>query len=113
MNLRRKLKQFAVYWPPATLNDLGQEVLGPPVEVKCRWEAETVEKVTKTGQEWMSTAHVYLTHQVEEGGWLWEGKLNRVPDRFDPRTGKNAARIEMLESVPNRRATQILRCAYL
>lgn len=113
MNFRRKLNQKAVYWPPEELNDLGKEVLGRPAQVDCKWEDWTEEKVTKTGEEWTSTARVYLTAAVEEGGWLWLGPITAIPDRYDPRTQSAAARIRMVETVPNRKATQTLRCAYL
>ncbi len=113
MNFRRKLKQWAVYWPPLDLTKQGQETFGVPVEIRVRWEDNMMEAVDAAGQKWMSKAQVYHTYATKENGYIWLGKFQDLVDRDVPTANPDAARLVQFDSIPSRTADQSLRCAYL
>jgi hypothetical protein len=117
MRIRRKLNQFAVYWPRAKVEDNGKQSFAAPVEIKCRWEDSQVEvkDMTRTATNglWSSKSVIDTEYPVEKGGYLWFGRLSALQTPDDPRKVGDAGRIEYRDKIPSVRATQTLYTAYL
>lgn len=107
MNVKRLLKQYAVYWAPAPPDDTGEQGYTPPVEIRCRWEDKFELIQEPNGKQWMTKAVVLTDRTVSaNGGWLWKGRYNRLTDTADPRKNTDAGRIERYEEIPDIKAKE-------
>lgn len=115
MNIKRKLNQFLVYWPPGTLIRSGETVYKDPIELKCRWEDTIQLVVDPSGEKWATKAIIDLDVPVLSLGVLWKGRFRNIAEgsESDPFLNNGASAVRMIEGVPNRRGNQILYTAYL
>lgn len=112
--ITRMLRQVAVYWPPTHPDDQGEPISGEPIEIRCRWEDAAKAYLDKNGVETTSNSIVYVDRDLEIGGILWQGKLADIdPDTTHPYKNKGAAEIKQFGKLPNLRATEHLRTAWL
>ena len=102
-------KQTAVYWPPDSYDGFGQPVMGTAVEITCRWEDTHEQFLDKDGQEQTSSAKIYVSQDVELGGYLWLGVIGSKPS--NPKTDNDAWEIRKFENLPNLKATEFLKTA--
>lgn len=107
MNIKGKYKQWAVYWAPLGVNDLGNETFDAPVEIRCRWENLQEEYTDYQGIVRISKSKVYEIEVLAPGGFLWEGRL--ADAETDPLAMPTASKIGAYNSVPSLRANQTLR----
>lgn len=114
------LKQTAVYWGLASVesdgndyDNYGQPVLTEPVELKCRWEDEQVEFIAADGTKQISKSVVYVESDVAAGGVLMLGTLSDITDSENAKENDGAWEIKGFGKLPNFRATEFLRTAYL
>jgi len=114
------LKQTCVYWPPASedtagvANDeFGQPEFGTPAELSCRWEDVAKQFIGPDGSTRTSKSKVYVSSDVLLGGVLCKGTLVTVTSLTDPMLNDGAGEILDFSSLPNIRATEFLRIAYL
>jgi len=117
--IKRMRKQIAVHWALASAesggiahDDYGQPVLTDPVEIECRWEAKSEEFVAANGTKTTSRAVVYVDRDVDVGGVLMLGELTDVTD-VDAKENEGAWEIKRFDRIPNLKATEYLRIAYL
>lgn len=84
--IRKMRRQKAVYWGSPQPDGYGGTVVAMPVEIDCRWE--DVQELIKTanGEEAMSKSQVYVDRDLDEGGYLWLGELDDLPQ--DPSNPK-------------------------
>lgn len=117
--ISRMRKQTAVYWPldiesgGDKFDDYGQPVLSDPIEIKCRWEDVSEEFIGSDGTRQISNAKVYVDRDVDVGGVLMLGTLLDVSSADNPKGNIGAFEIRKFEKIPNLKATEFLRTAYL
>ena len=116
MNLKRKLNQYVVYWPPDKVSHTGQWTYLTPVQLKGRWEDLQQDMVDQAGEVWVSKSNIMLDVPVAYNGVLWLGKLVNVKDLVNPFNNPGAGKIQSISSVPTlgaRRPQQTVYTAYL
>jgi len=104
-------KQKAVYWSPSGYDGFGQPTMGTAVQITCRWEDVHEQFLDNDGQEQTSSAKVYVSQDVELGGYLWLGDISGKPS--DPKTDNSSWEIRKFENLPNLKATEFLKTAML
>lgn len=113
MNLKRKLNQYIVYWPPAGLGSSLSTTYGDPIELKCRWENMTQAMMDGNGDKWMSKSAIDTLVPLKDLGVVWKGRLADVEDLSLPLLNPGASAIRSSEEIPNRLANQTLYTAFL
>lgn len=105
-------RQKAVYWKQGPLGVTGQPTFLAPVEIDCRWEDESVEFLNNNAERLASKAVVYVDRDMQEKDVLMLSTLNSavLDDPFD---NANAFSVRGFASLPNFKATEFLRTAYL
>jgi len=118
--ITRMLKQICVYWPPAEIDsggdgfdNYGQPVVTTPSEVNCRWEDKAEEFIGVDGTKQISKAVVYVGEDVVIGGILMLGGLIDIIDDVNIKENDGAWEIKGFSKVPNLKATEFLRTAFL
>ena len=113
--ITRMRKQKAVYWPLATASpdDYGQPVYDTHVEIDCRWDDVVQEFIDSKGTIQASHSIVYTDRDIVLGGVLMLGELADITDEDNPKENENAWEIKRFDKIPNLRATEYLRMAYL
>jgi len=121
-------KQNAIYWPLRVVDDSGRDSHGqlvelvltsaPVVNYRVRWEAENEEFLDPAGTTRISNAIVYLPllpdgNEVEVGGILWLGDRADLTKENTPRANAGAFTVRRFDKMPNLKATEFLRTAYL
>lgn len=110
MNLASKLKQTCTYWAPTGQTDLyGKPVWSVPTTLSCRWENNQSQIMSKTGQEIVSKARVYLADPVDIDGYLFLG----TSAALDPTLVIGAEDIQNVGTTPDLRNLQQLTTVYL
>jgi len=109
------LKQTCVYWAPndVPFDDYGQPQYANAVELKCRWEDVAEEFIGPRGTTEMSRSIVYVESDVEPGGVLLLGEIESSTDQITPKNNAGAWEIRKFDKLPNLKATEFLRTAYL
>jgi hypothetical protein len=107
--LSRNLKQTITHWV-ATPDGFGGFAFATPVTQKGRWEDRQIQFREPSGNELTSTAIVYLTSDVAVGDYLCLGDQTLTAD---PTTLAAAARIQQFNSIPDLRALQNQRKAFM
>lgn len=118
--ITRMLKQTCVYWPPAEtdsggdgVDNYGQPVVTTPVELSCRWEDIAEEFIGVNGTKEISKSVVYVGQDVVIGAILMLGTLADITDSVNIKENDGAWEIKGFSKLPNFRATEFLRTAYL
>jgi len=118
--ITRMLKQRAVYWPLSTdvtsgqgYSSTSQRQYASPVEIACRWVDETREFSDNAGDLQTSRAVVKVDRDLSIGGVLWLGTLDAVTSVDAPLNNAGAGEIRGIRKLPNLRATQFVRTAFL
>ena len=114
------LKQTAVYWPLTSIDsagtdfdNYGQPTVTTPMEISVRWEDKAEEFLDSLGTRRLSNAVVYVSQDVDVGGILMLGELTNIVDSVDIKENPGAWEIRRFDKVPNIRATEFLRTAFL
>jgi hypothetical protein len=111
--MRLRLPGTAVYWPPSGADVYGQNTLGSPIQLPCRWEKKITETIDSTGTIVLSGSTVYLASEVLVGGRLFEGLLKTVQASGFVITDRRVREIINVGVVPNLKGTQTLTTAML
>ena len=119
-------RQDAIYWPPGTAGAYGAPTHGALVELvrtadgnyQVRWEDKSDEFIAADGTTTTSSAVVYVPPlpgggEVALGGYLWLGARADLADEADPKANPGAHEVRRVDMLPNLRATETLRTAYL
>jgi hypothetical protein len=107
--ITKALVQTATYWAPTTHDGYGGRAFSSPAAIACRWEDKQDKVVDSKGAEIQSSAQVMVAQDVAPGGYLYFGTSSGA----DPRQVSGAREIKAFEKIPNLRATEYLRKAYL
>lgn len=108
--ITKMLKQTAIYWAPSGTDKHGGPTWGAPVELLCRWEDRSEEFLDSKGERRQSSAVVYVSADVEVRGML---KLGELTSGTGAPRAEGASEIERFDKLPDFRARQFLRTAYL
>lgn len=113
--ITKMLKMDGVYWAPATIprDDYGKPTYIAPVEIKVRWEQVAEEFIGPQGERLVSKVKVYVDRDVVIGGVLLLGELDSSVDESNPKQNEGAGEIRGFSKIPNLRATEYVRVAYL
>lgn len=104
-----RLPQTATYWGGPVPDGYGGSTFSDPLTVRCRWEEKNEEFVDANGQEKLSRVIVYLEDDVEVGGYLTLGESTTE----DPQSLDDALPIQRYSKIPDIRAANYLRKAWL
>jgi len=113
MNIKRFLRQYAVYWAPLGVDDNGNQTYDDPVEIKCRWEDKQQVFTSATGQEKVSKSIVYTDVSLLPDGVLWLGTLNQLDEVYSPFENRDASAIQAAHRIPDRKAKKFLIIGFL
>lgn len=116
--ITRMRRERAVYWAQIAPNDYGEMAYGEPVEISCRWDEEQREFIRADNTKQLSRAVVYVDRDMKPGDFLRFGTLEDIEDSSGsvdsvPRNYAQAWEVLGWERMPNLRATEFLRIAYL
>lgn len=111
--ITQNLVQTLVYWANPVPDGYGGYVYDLPVEILGRWEDTSELFIDKTGHEVRSRAKVFLTQDVEEGGYLFLGEITDLSSSLDPQDMEKAYEIRAFKKVPNLDATDFERKCWL
>ena len=111
--ISRMRKQDAVYWPFSSIDEFGAKVVGDPVEIKCRWESTGEEFLDSEGEIKISNAVVYVDRDAYIGGILMLGDKDDITDPIDIKENEGAWEIRRFDNIPNIKASEFLKIAYL
>lgn len=118
--ITRMLKQTCVYWPLAEtdsggdgVDNYGMPVVTTPVELSCRWVDKAEEFIDPNGTKQISKSVVYVSQDVAIGAILMLGTLADITDSVNIKENDGAWEIKGYSKVPNLKATEFLRRAYL
>lgn len=119
--ITRMRKQTAVYWPLASVDsggvaadDYGVPEVTNPFEISVRWEDRNEEFLDATQTRQLSNAIVFVDRDVDVGGILMLGVLTDVVAGADVKDkNRTAFEIKRYDKLPNLRATEFLRTAFL
>ncbi len=113
--ITRVLRQDAVYWAPSATIGYDGKPSGflAPVAVKVRWSNKERFHVLETGTQVLSQSDIMINIDVKKTGFLYLGALVDVVAVTDPNTQEGAWEIMKFDKIPNLRATEFLRKAYL
>lgn len=108
--ITKMLKQAVVYWAPTGNDRFGKPTWDNPVELRARWEQSTGSVKAPDGETKTYGTIVYVESDVEVGGMILCSPL--TSGMFDPREA-GAIEIMKFDKLPNFKATEFLRTAYL
>jgi hypothetical protein len=108
--ITKVLRQRCVYWPPLGSDQFGEQRLGRPVELKCRWDDNNEEFISVDGTRLVGKGRVMVSSDVEPLGYLWLGTLASLPSHVATECPA-AQQIMQFQKVPNFRATEFVRTA--
>ena len=118
----RFCKQTAVYWGNPQDDGKGGKTYDNGVEIVCRWNDSGKEvRITTNGKEYISTTQVLVTQDLDVEGYLYLGTLveldavglNKLIYDFKPKEMDGAYEIKRFSKVPDVKARQFVRTAYL
>ncbi len=113
MGIISKFTKFdkCVYWAPmgkGAPDRFGRKTYQEPQQLFCRWDDKQELIKLENGEQYMSSATVYVDIDLELGGILWHGLL---ADR--PATPPGSCIIVHKSANPNLKNTEILRTVYI
>jgi len=111
--ITRMLKQTAVYWPYASIDQFGKKSWGTAEEISVRWVDVSEEFLDSEGERQVSKVKVYVEKDTPVGGVLMLGELTDITDEDDIKENNGAWEIRQFSKLPNFKATEFLRTAYL
>jgi len=114
--LTRILKQTCVYWGLDTedpYDDEGFPNLIAGAELSCRWVDKSEEFINTQGARQLSKSRVLVASDVVPGGVLMLGDLDDVTDLVNIKENSGAWEIARFDKIPNFRATEFVRVAWL
>lgn len=117
MSIQKVVERFcvqtAVYWGNPVNNGV-RIVYDTPVEIACRWSPKVQVMTDGKGKEFISRAHVLLTADVNEDGFLYLGTLSDLDSDPNPLEVSRAFRIRLFGyTFMPRSTTDRVRVAYL
>lgn len=111
--LDRACNQDAVYWAKSSGTDMhGHPNVAAPVAIRVRWDDVSKEFLATDSTKQLSLAEVMVRVDMSPGDFIKLGTLASLTAPNDPRAS-GAHEIRKFEKIPNRKATDFVRTAYL
>lgn len=113
--ITRMLKQQAVLWAQGSQapGDFGGPQTAAGAQIKCRWEERAENFIGPDGVTEVSQSVVYVDRDVRVGDVLMLGLLASVTDTSVPKNNAGAREVRGFGKLPDRKAKEYLRTAYL
>ena len=124
--ISRMRRQNAVYWPPDNVDGYGRTTHGAPVALtlrgadnyRVRWEGKAEQFVAADGTTQVTNAVVYVPQlpdgsEVAVGGYLYLGEVAALVDQAVAENNAGAMPVKRFDTLPNLKASELLRVAYL
>jgi len=105
----RQLNQTATYWGNPSSDGWGVDTFDSPVSVSVRWEDKQEMFIDENGQEKISKAVVFLSQDVDVGGWLYLG----TSTTSNPKDVSGARKISAFAKIPSLSGANYMRKAWL
>ena len=106
-------RQNAVYWAFSSIDQYGKKSFANPVAIRVRWDDVVEEFLDSEGERRFSKSLVYVGIDMAIGGVLMLGTLADITDSVNVKENDGAWEIRRFDKVPNLKATETLRIAYL
>ena len=103
MNIKRFLRQKAVYWEADEVDGFGGISYKDAREIDVRWSTKFQTIFANDGKEIQSNAEIWVDEQLEEEGYIWLGKLNELSagELADPKSISTAREIRRFVTIPS------------
>jgi hypothetical protein len=111
--LKRNLKQTITYWPNPAPDGWGGKVFDDAVIILGRWEEKEDIILNAQGEEERSSITVFLSQDVDVGGYLALGDYTGSSAYGDPAEVSGSRPIRAFEKIPSLKATKFSRKAWL
>lgn len=113
--LTNGLKQTAVYWANPANDGYGGRTFDEAIEISVRWEEKQELFIDSNGQEVRSNAVVYVSQDLDMGGYLYLGEQSDLSsaENADPLIIDAAHEIRGWSKIPGCRAGNYMRKAWL
>jgi hypothetical protein len=105
------MRQKAVWWAVAGVDDFGQPEFADPVQVDCRWTQKLKTVLDSQGNEVLANSEVMVDRDMAPGDFLREG-VQESDDTNGP-LAVGAHEIISWEKIPDLKAQEYVRKAYL
>lgn len=80
--MSRVLNQVATYWAPTGENLYGVNSFASPIAITCHWEDRTDLVRNPKGEEFTTSAVVFVDRVLVSGGFLCKGDFTVISDPF-------------------------------
>lgn len=113
--ITNSLKQKAVYWASPASDGMTGRTFDTAVELSVRWEERGELFVDSTGQERTSRAVIFVSQDVDLGGYLYLGTFASLDsgEAVDPFELDEAYEILQFAKVPDRSGIVFVRTVWL
>lgn len=113
--ITNSLKQKAVYWGGPASDGITGRTFDASVELSVRWEDRNELFKDSAGQERTSRAVVFVSQDVDLGGYLYLGTLASLDssEGVDPLELDEAYEILQFAKIPDRSGTVFVRTVWL
>jgi len=111
--ITRMRKQTAVYWSFRSINQYGVKTYDSPVQISVRWEDKNEQFLDTKGQIQMSKSVVFVDRDMVNQDVLMLGVLADITDAVNILENEGAWEIKRFDKLPNIKATEFLRTAFL
>ena len=112
--ISRMRKQTACWWEQtAAIDDYGNTGFNAPIEISCRWVDKREEFIDPDGDKQLSKSIVYVDRDMKIGDYLILDSLSNIATPADPESNVGAFQIRGWENLPNFKATEFLKTAFL
>jgi len=98
--IERSCVQTIVYWGNPVADGYGGYTYDDPVEIEGRWEEVSEMIATADGEETLTRARVWLTQDVDEGGYMYLGDADELDSNPDPQDVDGAWKIISFRKIP-------------
>lgn len=129
MNISKYLVQKALYWGNPSNDAYGNITFDTPVEINCRWHDANEEIINEDGTKDISHSKVLVGQDLDIGGFLMLGVLEDIAESASmsdsesesvvnysypsPVDLQGAFRIKVVQKIPDKRARNYVRWAFL
>lgn len=103
--------QTVVYWEKSSVDDYGEPTISSGVELSVRWERETNEVLSPTGETINTDITLTVDQELVVGSLVWYGIEEDLPD--DVTTTTNLYQVVAYEEIPDVKNRVASKVAYL
>jgi len=105
--------QTAVYWERKSSNGYGGFTYETPVEIKCRWDANSKLVLNDKGEQVVISAEILVNQELDVGGLLFLGTLDDLDSSLTHEGVETHPIIAFPKNPLFKSATEFVRMAYV